>query len=66
MLGAATALLEGVMVASLGGCPVGEFGGRLWIILDSNDQRILLKKTGRAIIFLVGSIPIVFTGDIRF
>ena len=43
---------------------VGE-GGRFWIILDSNDQRILLMKTGRAIIFLVGSIPIVFTGDIR-
>jgi hypothetical protein len=37
-----------------------------WIILDGNDQRILLMVTGRVIIFLVGSVPIVFTGDIRF
>lgn len=64
MVGTATVLLADVDTMSLDGCLAG--GERFWIIFDSNDQRILLMKTGRAIIFLIGSIPIVFTGDIRF
>jgi hypothetical protein len=61
----ATALLGGVTDVSFG-LKVRCRGGRFWIILDSNAQRISLMKAARAIIFLVGSIPIVFTGNIRF
>lgn len=65
MLGSATVLLGGVTNLSFG-CEVRWEGERFWIIFDSNDQSILLMKTGRAIIFLVGSIPIVFTVDVSF
>ena len=65
MVGTATALLGAVTNLSFG-CEVRWKGERFWIIFGSNDQRISLMKTGRAIIFLIGSVPIVFTGDIRF